>query len=429
MSEHAELERERNPIRRFLRILGPGVVTGASDDDPSGIGTYAQAGATIGYAGLWMVLVTYPLSTVVQYICAKVGLVTGEGVAGLLRKRFPRAIVYPAVLALAIANTINVGVDIGAIAAGVNIIVPIPTTLVIVPVAVVIVMLLVAGSYGLISRVFRWLTLALLTYIGAAFFARPDLGEVVRNTLLPSIRIEPSFLLTVQAILGTTISPYLFFFLAEDEVESQISIGRHTLSQRQGATRRDLVFAGVDVTTGMAFSNVVMYFVILATAATLHTAGTTHIESAAQAAKALQPLAGDAAGLLFAIGIIGSGFLAVPVLASSASYAVAETFGWGRGLDEKPYQAKRFYAVIVASVGVGMLVNFLGINPIDALFWTAVINGFLAPPLLVLIMLIANDRALMGSRINKPWTNVVGWGTAALMALAGLAWIALSLLG
>jgi Mn2+/Fe2+ NRAMP family transporter len=294
---------------------------------------------------------------------------------------------------------------------------------------VFIVVLLAAGSYAVISRVFRWLTLALLAYVGAAFFARPDLGEVVRNTLLPTVRLEPSFVLTVQAILGTTISPYLFFFQAEDEVETQISIGRRTVSQRKDATKKQLAFAGVDVTAGIGLSHVVMYFVILATAATLRAAGTTHIDSAAQAAKALQPIAGDAAGLLFAVGIIGSGFLAVPILAASASYAVAETFGWKRGLDEKPYQAKRFYAVIVASTVVGMLVNFLGINPIDALFWTAVINGFLAPPLLVLVMLLASDRALMGKRTNNPWTNLVGWGTAALMALAGLAWIVLTLLG
>jgi NRAMP (natural resistance-associated macrophage protein)-like metal ion transporter len=428
MSDPAEIERERNPIRRFLKLLGPGLITGASDDDPSGIGTYAQAGATIGYAGLWTALFIFPLSAGVQFICAKVGLVTGQGLAGVLRQRFPRAVVYPAVLALVIANTINLGVDIGAIAGALNIIVPIDPALVIAPVAIFIVVLLVAGSYPLISRVFRWLTLALLAYIGAAFLARPDLGEVVRNTLLPSIRLEPSFLLTVQAILGTTISPYLFFFQAEDEVESRISIGRRTVNQRKGATKRDLVFAGLDVTAGMGFSHVVMYFVILATAATLHAAGTTHIESAAQAAEALRPIAGDAAGLLFAVGIIGSGFLAVPILAASASYAVSEAFGWKRGLDEKPYEAKRFYAVIAASVGVGMLVNFLGINPIDALFWTAVINGFLAPPLLVLVMLLANDRKLMGRRINNRWTNLLGWGTAALMALAGLAWIVLTLL-
>jgi NRAMP (natural resistance-associated macrophage protein)-like metal ion transporter len=427
LSDPAEIKREPNPVRRLLKILGPGLITGASDDDPSGIGTYAQAGAAIGFAGLWTALLTFPLSAVIQYICAKVGLVSGKGLAGVARERFPRAVVYPAVIALVIANTINVGVDIGAMAAGINLLVPLPATLVVVPVTVLILVGLVGGSYRLISQVFRWLTLALLAYIGAAFFARPDLGEVVRGTLLPTIRLEPTFVLTIQAILGTTISPYLFFYQAEDEVETETSIGRRTVRQRKGATKEELVFAGEDVTAGIGFSNVVMYFVILATSATLHAAGTTHVESAADAARALQPLAGDASGVLFAIGIIGSGFLAVPILASSASYALSEVFGWTRGLDEKPYRAKRFYAVIAASMGVGVLVNFLGINPIDALFWTAVINGFLAPPLLVLIMLIANDRKVMGRHTNGPFTNAVGWLTAAVMALAAVAWVVLSL--
>jgi len=429
LTNPAAIKREPNPLKRFLKMLGPGLITGASDDDPSGIGTYAQAGAAIGFAGLWTALFTFPISTVVQYICAKVGLVTGRGLAGVLRERFPRAVVVPAVIALAIANTINVGVDIGAMAAGVNMLVPVPPTLIVVPVTVVILVVLVVGSYEIISRVFRWLTLALLAYVGAAFFARPDLGEVIRATLLPTIRLEPTFVLTIQAILGTTISPYLFFFQAEDEVETQISIGRRSIRQRKGATKDELVFAGWDVAAGIGFSNVVMFFVILATAATLHASGTTHVESAADAARALQPLAGDASGVLFAIGIIGSGFLAVPILAASASYALAEVFRWKRGLDEKPYRAKRFYVVIAASMGVGVLVNFLGINPIDALFWTAVINGFLAPPLLVLIMLIANDRRVMGGRTNGPLTNAIGWLTAAAMAIAAVAWIVLSLAG
>jgi NRAMP (natural resistance-associated macrophage protein)-like metal ion transporter len=425
----AQVGRETNPIRRALSVLGPGLITGASDDDPSGIGTYAQAGAALGYAGLWTALFTFPLSTVIQYICAKVGLVTGKGLAGVLRERFPRAVVYPAVIALVIANTINVGVDIGAMAAGINLLVPFSPTLVVVPVTIVILVILVAGSYRVISRVLRWLTLALLAYIGAAFFARPDLGEVMRATVIPTIRLEPAFVLTIQAILGTTISPYLFFYQAEDEVETQISIGRRTVRQRKGATKQELVFAGEDVTAGIGFSNVVFYFVVLATAATLHASGTTHVASAADAARALQPVAGNASSVLFAIGIIGSGFLAVPILASSASYALSEVFGWKRGLDEKPYRAKRFYAVLAASMGVGVLVNFLGINPMDALFWTAVINGFLAPPLLVLIMLLANDRKVMGRRTNGPFTNVVGWLTAGVMTLAAILWVVVTLAG
>jgi Mn2+/Fe2+ NRAMP family transporter len=349
--------------------------------------------------------------------------------AGVLRERFPTAVVVPAVLTLLVANTINLGVDIGAIAAAVNLFVPIPTTLVVLPVAVVILLAIVAGSYELIARVFRWLTLALFAYIGAAILAGPDPVAVVTNTFIPSLAIDKQSVLTLVAILGTTISPYLFFYQAEDEVETQISVGKRTIRERKGATKDELRFAGWDVTAGMLFSNVVMYFIILATAATLHESGKTDIGSAAEAAQALQPIAGDAASLLLAVGLIGSGFLAVPVLAASASYALAETFHWKRGLDEKPDRARRFYAVIAASVLVGILVNFVGINPIDALFWTAVLNGVLAPPLLVLVMLIANDRKLMGRRTNGTWTNVLGWGTAVLMFAAVVAWGTLTLAG
>lgn len=424
-----QIKREPNPLRRLLLVLGPGLVTGASDDDPSGIGTYAQAGAAFGYAGLWTALFTFPLMATVQYICAKVGLVTGRGLADVLRQRFPRAVVYPAVLTLVVANTINVGVDIGAIGAAMNLLIPVPAVVFIVPVAVLIVVVLVLGSYELIARVFRWLSLVLFAYLGASILARPDIGAVVTHTLVPTIRGDPQYVLTLVAILGTTISPYLFFYQAEDEVETEIAIGRRTIRERKGASKDELRFAGWDVTAGMLFSNVVMYFIIFGTGATLHEAGTTHIGSAAEAARALEPLAGPASSVLFAVGLIGAGFLAVPVLAASASYAIAETFGWKRGLDEKPHRAKRFYAVIAVSVLVGMTVNFLGINPIDALFWTAVLNGILAPPLLALVMIVANDRALMGTRTNGRWTNVIGWGTAALMSAAVIAWAGLTLTG
>jgi NRAMP (natural resistance-associated macrophage protein)-like metal ion transporter len=425
----AQIKREPNPLKRVLMILGPGLITGASDDDPSGIGTFAQAGAALGYSSLWTAIFTFPLMTSVQYICAKVGLVTGRGLAGVLRTHFSQTTVFPAVMLLVVANTINVGVDIGAIAAAIGLLVPIPPALFVVPVAIVIVALLVFGSYEVISRVIRWLTLALFAYVASAFFARPDLGAVLRNTFLPDIHLDPTYILTIQALLGTTISPYLFFYQAEDEVETEISIGRRSVRQRKGATKDELRFAGIDVTAGMFFSQVVMYFVILATGATLHQAGTTHVESAAEAAKALQPLAGDAAGLLWAVGLIGSGLLAVPVLAASASYAVAEAFQWKRGLDEKPTRAPRFYLVMAISVLIGVLVNFVGINPIDALFYTAVLNGLLAPPLLVLVMVIANDRKIMATRTNGALLNVMGWGTALLMFVLAVAWATLTLVG
>jgi len=428
--KNATPTKERQGWRDYLRSLGPGLITGASDDDPSGIGTYAQAGARFGYATLWTALLTVPLSITVQYICAKVALVSGFGLAGTLREKFPKAILVPAVLALVIANTINAGVDIGAIGAGLNLIVPgIDGVVFVLPVTLVMLVLLIIGSYRLIDRIFKWLTLALLAYIGSAFFARPELGEVLANTLVPHIEPTPEFLLMLIAILGTTISPYLFFYQSEDEIETQISQGRRTLIQRKGTTRRELRLAGWDVSVGLLFSNLVFYFIVLATGATLHQAGQTSVESAADAAEALKPIAGDAAGVLFALGIIGSGFLAVPILVASASYAVAELFDWKRGLDEEPHRARQFYLVIAASMLAGMAINFLGINPIDALFWTAVMNGFLAPPLLVLIMIVANDKKLMGKRVNGRLTNFIGWTTALLMGGAALGWVALTLLG
>jgi NRAMP (natural resistance-associated macrophage protein)-like metal ion transporter len=411
---------ERNPVKRFLRILGPGLITGASDDDPSGIGTYALAGATLGFSALWTALLTFPMMTVVQFICAKIGMVTGEGLARVLRRHYSKALLYPVVAALVIANTINAGTDIGAIAAAVNLLVPIPAAAMIVPIALTILALQVWGSYRLIARTFKWLSLALFAYIGAALYARPDLGEVLRGTFIPTLSVDARFMTNLVAILGTTISPYLFFWQASNEVEEEISMGRRTLRARRGATDTELRYAGVDVTTGMFFSNVVMYFIILATAATLFKAGQTDIQSAAEAAQALRPLAGDAAYVLLAVGLIGAGFLGVPVLTGSSAYAMAEALGWRHGLDEKPRRAKLFYAMIVLPTLIGMLINFLGINPIRALFWTAVINGFLAPPLLVVIMLVANSRRVMGERVNGRWANIVGWATTVVMVTAAI---------
>lgn len=416
-----QVAREPNPIKRFFRILGPGLITGASDDDPSGIGTYSTAGASLGFATLWTALVTFPMMAAIQFICAKIGMVCGCGLAGVLRRHYSRWLLYPAVIALTIANTINAGTDIGAMAAAVNLLVPIPISLMIIPIALIIVALQIWGSYRFIARVFKWLTLALLAYVGAALFARPDWHVVIRATLVPTVRWDTAFLMTMVAILGTTISPYLLFWQASEEVEEEISMGRRRISQRRGATDAELRYAAWDVNIGMLFSNVVMYFIILATAATLHAAGKTEIQSAADAAQALRPLAGNGAALLLAIGLIGSGFLAVPILTGSAAYAMAEAFRWKASLDENPRRAKRFYAVIVASTLVGILIDFVGINPMNALFWTAVINGVLAPPLLVLVMLISNNRSIMGRGVNGLASNLVGWATAIVMLAAAFA--------
>ncbi|HEU5438583.1 MAG TPA: divalent metal cation transporter [Ktedonobacterales bacterium] len=405
---------------RLLKVLGPGFITGASDDDPSGIGTYSVAGASLGFAPLWMAPFTFPLMAAIQYMCAKVGMVSGRGLAGILRQHYSRGVLYPAVLALVIANTINAGADIGAIAAAINLLVPVPISLMIVPITAAILALQVWGSYRLIARVFKWLTLALFAYVAATFFARPAWGEVLHATLVPTLRLDRTFVATVVAILGTTISPYLFFWQASDEVEEEVSAGRTTLRQRKGATRAELTYARWDVLAGMLVSNLVMYFIILATAATLFKAGKTDIQSATDAAQALRPLAGNAAAVLLAVGLIGSGVLAVPILTGSGAYAVAESFGWKYGLDKQPRRAKQFYGVIAASTAVAMLINFIGLNPIQALVWAAILNGLLAPPLLVVILLVANNRRIMGARRNGRLVNVLGAITAALMAGAAI---------
>lgn len=422
-SLEAKLKGEKNPAKRFFEMLGPGLITGASDDDPSGIGTYAQSGAALGYAPLWLAWVTFPMMWTIQFICAKIGMVTGMGLARVLRKHYSRPLLYAVVTGLTIANTINAGVDIGAIAAALNLLIPIPIVMMIVPVTIIILVLQIWGSYRLIARVFKWLTVALFAYILSAFFAHPAWHDVLRGTLVPSVRFDSQFLSIIVAVLGTTITPYLFFWQADNEVEEEISMGRRTLAQRRGATKTELKYANADVAVGMLFSNVVMYFIILATAATLHQSGQTDIQSATEAAGALRPIAGNAAYVMLAVGLIGAGFLCVPILTGSSAYAIAEALGWRRGLDEKPRHAKLFYGVIAASTVLGMLINFLGINPIRALFWTAVINGFLAPPVLVVVMLVANNRKVLGGEVNGPITNVMGWITTAAMFVAAIALI------
>jgi NRAMP (natural resistance-associated macrophage protein)-like metal ion transporter len=411
------------PFQKLLSMLGPGLITGASDDDPSGIGTYATVGAALGYGTLWTILFSFPLMTAVQFICAKVGMVSGRGLAGVLRHHYPRGVLYPAVLAVVVANTINAGADLGAIAAGLNLLLPIPIGVAIVPVAAIILALQIWGSYRLIANIFKWLTLVLLAYIVAGFLARPDWGQVLRSAVVPSIRLDAGFLGAVVAILGTTISPYLFFWQASEEVEEEISMGRTRLSQRRGATDDELKYASWDVNVGMFASNLVAFFIIMTTAATLFRAGQNNIQSATQAAQALRPIAGDFAGVVFALGLIGTGFLAVPVLTGSGAYAAAEAFGWRYGLDKHPRKAKHFYGVIVASTVIGLLINYVGINPISALYWTAIMNGVVAPPLLVLIMLVANNRTVMGRRTNGAWTNLLGWLTTLVMFGAVIAMI------
>jgi NRAMP (natural resistance-associated macrophage protein)-like metal ion transporter len=420
-SLEAAMMRERNPVKRFFKVLGPGLITGASDDDPSGIGTYSVAGASLGFTTLWTAVFSFPLMASVQLTCARIGMVSGMGLAAVLRRHYSKNLLYLSVFALLIANTINAGADIGAIAAAINLLVPVPIGLMILPIALIILALQIWGSYRLIAKTFKWLTLALFAYIGAAVFAKPDAVQVLKSTFIPRLSFDPTFLSMLVAIFGTTISPYLFFWQADQEVEEEISFGRLTLAERRGASDAEMKYARWDVYIGMFLSNVVMYFIILATAATLFKGGSTNIQSATDAAQALKPLAHGAASLLFALGLIGTGFLAVPILTGSSAYAVTQAFGGRGGFNQKVRDAKLFYGVIIGSTLIGLLINFVGINPIRALFLAAVINGFLAPPLLVVIMLVANNRRVMRDRVNGRWSNILGWTTTAVMFSAAVA--------
>lgn len=420
-SLEAAMMREKNPLKRFFKVLGPGLITGASDDDPSGIGTYAVAGAAFGFSTLWTALFTLPLMAAVQLTCARIGMVSGMGLAAVLRRHYARNLLYLTVGMLVIANTINAGADIGAIAAAINLLVPVPIAVLVIPIALIILALQIWGSYRLIARTFKWLVLALFAYVVAAFFAQPDWLQVLKATFIPRLTFDAAFLATLVAIFGTTISPYLFFWQADQEVEEEISFGRVTRAQRRGASDAEIKYARWDVQLGMLLSNVVMYFIILTTAATLFNTGKTNIQSATDAAKALEPLAHGAASFLLAVGLIGTGFLAVPVLTGCNAYAVSEALGGRYGFNQKLHEAKLFYGVIIGSTLVGVLINFIGINPIRALVYAAIINGFLAPPLLVAIMLVANNRQIMGQRVNGRWANILGWTTTLVMFIAAVA--------
>jgi NRAMP (natural resistance-associated macrophage protein)-like metal ion transporter len=417
-------EHSHNPIVRYFEVLGPGLVTGAADDDPSGITTYSVAGAAFGYGMLWTAVVTFPLTAGVQLVCARIGLVTGRGLAGAIRGHYPRSFLYLACLLLLVANVFNIGADLAGMGAAAEMLLGWPSIAFIPVFGAVLLAVTVYLRYATFARTLKWLTAVLLAYVAAAILARPDWPAALRATLVPPLIWDTTALSTLVGILGTTISPYLFFWQASQEVEEERAKGRRTIAQRRGASAHELRDARVDVTTGMAVSNIVMFFIILATATTLHRAGVRDIETSRQAAEALRPLAGNAAALLFALGIIGTGLLAVPVLAGSASYALAELFRWRAGLDLRPRQARLFYAVLAGAILGGVLIDVFTDNAIRMLFVSAVVNGVLAPPLLVMVMLVGNNRRIMGEHTNGPWLNLLGWSATALMSLAALALIA-----
>ena len=425
MSDTPAIDRHsHNPLVRYFRILGPGLITGASDDDPSGIATYAVAGAALGLGMLWTAPATLPLMAAVQLICARIGLVTGRGLAGAIRGRYPRPFLYAACLLLLVANVFNIAADLAGMADASQMLTGVPSLLSIPVFGAVILLATVYLSYPRFARYLKWLTAVLLAYVLAAFLARPNWWHVALATFTPRLAWDSTYITTLVGVLGTTISPYLFFWQASHEVEQEKAQGRRTLAQRRGATAHELADARLDVVTGMFFSNVAMFFIMLATAVTLHPAGRTEIETARQAAEALRPLAGDLAYVLFALGLIGTGLLAIPVLAGSASFAVAEVFGWRSGLDLTPRRGRRFYLVFAGAVAAGMLLDLAGTNPIRMLFVCAVLNGLLAAPLLFLVMLVSRNRAIMGEHANGPWLNGLGWTATAVMSLAALAFFA-----
>jgi NRAMP (natural resistance-associated macrophage protein)-like metal ion transporter len=428
MSDLQEIERHsHNPLVRYFRMLGPGLVTGAADDDPSGITTYSVAGASLGYGMLWMALATFPLMAAVQLVCARIGLVTGRGLAAAIRNHYPRPFLYVACLLLLVANVFNIAADLSGMAGVTHMLTGVPTVVSVPVLGLLVLLATVYTTYATFAQWLKWLTAVLFAYVVTAFLARPDWRQVAAATFVPELRWDSLYVTTVVAVLGTTISPYLFFWQASHEVEAEKALGRRTLAQRRGATAHELADARLDVATGMFFSNVVMFFIILATGATLHVSGRTDIETARQAAEALRPLAGDGAYLLFGLGLIGTGLLAIPVLAGSASFAIAEVFGWRSGLDLAPRRGRRFYLIFAGAVTAGMALNLGGTNPIRMLFLSAVLNGLLAPPLLVLVMLVGSNRAIMGTRANGPWLNALGWLATAVMFVAAAAFFATSL--
>lgn len=411
------------PVRRFFAKLGPGLITGAADDDPSGIATYSVAGAAFGYAQLWTALFSFPLMTSVQLMCARLGMVSGLGLAAVIRLRYPRWVLWGACALLVIANTVNIGADLGGMAGVTEMITGLPSLLWLPLYSALLLALMIWSSYRRIARVFKWLTTALLAYVGSAFLAHPRWSEVLRATFVPHIQWNSNYLATFLGVLGTTISPYLFFWQASQEVEEERTMGRRTVKSRRGATTEELRAASTDVVTGMAYSNTTMYFIILTTGATLYVSANRDIETARQAAEALRPLAGNGAYLLFAIGLVGIGMLGVPVLAGSAAYAITEAMHWRGSLDDRPRMAKKFYAVLAIALVLGLGLNYLKVNAVKMLFYAAVVNGVLAPPLIILVTLLTSDEKVMGNRTN-PWPlKWAGWLTALVMTAATIAMI------
>jgi NRAMP (natural resistance-associated macrophage protein)-like metal ion transporter len=410
------------PVKAFCRRLGPGLITGASDDDPSGIGTYSQAGAQIGFGIGWTMLLTYPLMVAIQEISARLGRTTGHGIAGNLCRHYPGWLLQAIVVLLFLANTINIGADLGAMADAVKLIIGGPAGIYVLAFCAICASAPVFMRYTHYVTLLKWMTLSLFAYVAVLFTTTVPWGDALRGMCIPSVALSSDYLTTLVAIFGTTISPYLFFWQASQEAEDQrVNRRQKPLTRAPGQARAAFARIRLDTRLGMAFSNIVALAIILATSATLHRAGITDVQTSAQAAEALRPVAGELSSVIFAFGIIGTGLLAVPVLAGSAAYAVGEGRKWPVGLARKPKEAIAFYAVLVIATVGGTLINFTPVNPIKALYWSAVINGIVAVPVMAVMMMMAGRADVMGKFTVTGGLRRLGWVTTAAMAASVLA--------
>jgi NRAMP (natural resistance-associated macrophage protein)-like metal ion transporter len=422
LSRNLPASRVAKKGKDYWQTLGPGLTTGASDDDPAGIATYSQTGAQYGFQLAWLAAFTYPLMAFVQEMCARIGLVTGRGLAGNIRTRFSRRVLYFTAILLFAANTFNLGADIGAMAKAAQLLNPAWNfAVLVIGFGLLSLFLQIFTPYAKYAKYLKWLALVLFAYVASAILARLNWGDVLKHSIVPSITFSKDQIILICAILGTTISPYLFFWQTSQEVEERILQGKTTVALRKGATKEEVKNMRVDVWSGMFLSNVVMFFIIVACGALLFSHGVTNITSAAQAAEALRPFAGDATYFLFALGVIGTGLLAVPVLAGSASYALAESLGWKEGLYRKLKHARAFYGTIIIAMIIGLAINFIGLNPIKALIYSAVANGIVAPIVLASIVIISGDKKIMGEWVNGRFITALGWLVVSIMTLAGVA--------
>ena len=417
---------DRSPDVPLLKKLGPGLITGAADDDPSGIATYSQAGAQYGYGMLWSVLFTTPLMIGIQIVSARIGRVTGHGLAANIREHFPRKLLFFIVSLLLVANTINIAADLGAMGNALELLIGGSSEIYVVLFALVSLVLQVFIPFPRYSPILKWLTLALFAYVGTVLVVHVPLEDALRGALLPHLSFNRDYAALLVAVLGTTISPYLFFWQASQEVEEQrATLGQEPLREAPDQARANFRRIKFDTYIGMTFSNLIAFCIMLTTAATLHAAGITDIQTSGQAAEALRPLAGDFAFLMFAVGIIGTGMLAIPVLAGSAAYAVAESARWPIGLGLPLAEARGFYAILVLATVLGVAIDFSGLDPMKALVWSAIVNGVISVPIMVVMMLLAAKPAVMGEFVIRRKLKVLGWLATLVMATAVIAMFAL----